>query len=438
MIPQGFKDDTSGISDPDDDYAYDANGNMTTDANKKITSIAYNHLNLPIKIMFGTADKIEYLYNATGVKVQKKVIEGATTTSTEYLSGFQYKANVLQFFPHAEGYVNFESGAANYVFNYTDHLGNVRLSYTKDNITGSLKVVEENNYYAFGLRQQGYNNTVIASNYKYKFLGQERQDELGLNSDTFRHRNYDYAIGRFFGVDPVSEEYMSISTYQFAHNNPVWKIELEGLEGKETQGKDLSNHEPIKVISKPVLGFVGGGLVETKVVQKTTTEIVKEVAKETVTTGGKVIGKVLGTAFALLTDYMSPNYGGRTSEMLPPNIKIDEKLSIKDYNIKEKTIEETGIKRYEANPKHGKDKKGNASAAPQNPQEVLENSLELPGNTTRRVGVDPENKEFNVFDEHSEGKFHGHVRQWGELTQQMKNVLIDAGLVNRKGKILNN
>ena len=59
----------------------------------------------------------------------------------------------------------------------------------------------------------------------------------------------------------------------------------------------------------------------------------------------------------------------------------------------------------------------------------------MPGNTTRRVGVDSENKEFNVFDEHSEGKFHGHVRQWGELTQEMKNVLIDAGLVNKKGKI---
>ncbi len=300
-----------------------------------------------------------------------------------------------------------------------------------------LTIFEENNYYPFGLKHKGYNDYTPTSN-KYKYNGKEYQDELGLNWDTFRHSNYDYAIGRFFGVDPVAEEYMSISTYQFAHNNPVWKIELEGLEGTPSNGKsDTTNHEPVKVVNKPVLGFVGGGLVEAKVVQKTTTEVVKEVAKETVETGGKVIGKVVGTVFALLTDYMSPNYGGRTSEK-PSKFAVDEKFSLKDYNVKEKTIEETGIKRYEANPKHGKDKKGNASAAPQNPQEVLDNSLELPGNTTRRVGVDVENKEFNVFDEHSEGKFHGHVRQWGELTQQMKNVLIDAGLVNKKGKILNN
>ena len=38
---------------------------------------------------------------------------------------------------------------------------------------------------------------------------------------------------------------MSISTYQFAHNNPVWKIELEGLEGVPTNGFDQINHEPV-------------------------------------------------------------------------------------------------------------------------------------------------------------------------------------------------
>ena len=81
---------------------------------------------------------------------------------------------------------------------------------------------------------------------KWDYLGQERQDELGLNWVTFRHRNADPALGRFFGVDPVSEDYMSISTYQFAHNNPVWKIELEGLEGVETSGLDISNMEPVK------------------------------------------------------------------------------------------------------------------------------------------------------------------------------------------------
>ena len=86
---------------------------------------------------------------------------------------------------------------------------------------------------------------VVGRDHKYDFLGQERQEELGLNWVSFRHRNADPALGRFFGVDPVSEDYMSISTYQFAHNNPVWKIELEGLEGLPTTGGDQLNYEPV-------------------------------------------------------------------------------------------------------------------------------------------------------------------------------------------------
>jgi hypothetical protein len=39
-----FKD---GTNTGTDDYSYDANGNLTLDNNKAISSITYNHLNLP-------------------------------------------------------------------------------------------------------------------------------------------------------------------------------------------------------------------------------------------------------------------------------------------------------------------------------------------------------------------------------------------------------
>jgi RHS repeat-associated protein len=67
--------------------------------------------------------------------------------------------------------------------------------------------------------------------YKYKFQGQERQDELGLNWDSYKYRNYDYAIGRFFNIDPLSEDYAYQSTYAFAENKVISHRELEGLEG---------------------------------------------------------------------------------------------------------------------------------------------------------------------------------------------------------------
>ncbi len=59
---------------------------------------------------------------------------------------------------------------------------------------------------------------------------QERQDELGLNWDSFKYRNYDYAIGRFMSVDPLAEKYPYNSTYAFQENKMGLGRELEGLE----------------------------------------------------------------------------------------------------------------------------------------------------------------------------------------------------------------
>ena len=42
-----FKDGTNGTGN---DYNYDVNGNLTLDHNKAISSITYNHLNLPLVI----------------------------------------------------------------------------------------------------------------------------------------------------------------------------------------------------------------------------------------------------------------------------------------------------------------------------------------------------------------------------------------------------
>ena len=162
----GFKD---GNTNPAlDDYEYDENGNMTKDRNKGITSITYNYLNLPERIEWSANKFITYQYNAAGQKVTKTVRSNDSIKVVRYLDGFQYAGDILQFFPHAEGYVkatpvgNIAPGspptgyAYNYVYNYTDHLGNIRLSYTKDPQSGTLQILEENHYYPFGLRHEIY------------------------------------------------------------------------------------------------------------------------------------------------------------------------------------------------------------------------------------------------------------------------------------------
>ncbi|HLN95633.1 MAG TPA: hypothetical protein VK183_08350, partial [Flavobacterium sp.] len=68
-------------------------------------------------------------------------------TKTDYLGGFQYKDGELAFFTTPEGYVKHTKDEFNYVYNYTDHLGNNRLSYTWDPNQQQLEIMEENNYY---------------------------------------------------------------------------------------------------------------------------------------------------------------------------------------------------------------------------------------------------------------------------------------------------
>jgi RHS repeat-associated protein len=247
--PNGFDDDSNGSDDTADDYEYDANGNMITDQNKSIIGITYNHMNLPVKIQFTSTRKIEYLYDAAGVKVQKKVSSPWTSKITNYLDGFQYDGTGLVFFPHDEGYVNvIESDSTyvfNYVFNYTDHLGNIRMSYGLDPNQGVLKILEETNYYPFGMQHQSYNGDLqeylksveegIAISpfdgkkvYKYKYNGKELQDELALNVYDYGNRNYDPAIGRFFNMDRFAEKYYHMNPYQYGGNNPIIFNDIKG------------------------------------------------------------------------------------------------------------------------------------------------------------------------------------------------------------------
>ncbi|WP_291285493.1 DUF6443 domain-containing protein [Flavobacterium sp.] len=220
-------------------YTYDLNGNMTADTNKNIISITYNHLNLPKKITFATTGNIEYIYNANGVKLSKTVNKGTCfTTITDYLGGFHYESmankcsrrgrgytGVLSFFPTAEGYVESSGSSYNYIYQYKDHLGNVRLSYDK-----TLAIKEESNYYPFGLKHQGYNTVVISTNnaLKYKYNGKELQDELGLNFYDYGNRNYDASIGRFHNMDRFSEKYLDNTLYHYTKNNPVFFIDVKG------------------------------------------------------------------------------------------------------------------------------------------------------------------------------------------------------------------
>jgi RHS repeat-associated protein len=164
-----FKD---GTNTGTDDYSYDINGNLTLDNNKAISSITYNHLNLPLVITVTGKGTIAYTYDAAGNKLKKVTTEtGATvpyngtnytavtiTTTTTYLGGTVFETKTysnaalsslqytdkLQLMGHEEGRIrglydntaapNTLTGLA-YDYMLKDHLGNVRMVLTEEQKT---------------------------------------------------------------------------------------------------------------------------------------------------------------------------------------------------------------------------------------------------------------------------------------------------------------
>ena len=152
----------------------------------------------------------------------------------------------------------------------------MRVSFANDPLQGNvLKILEENHYYAFGMKHENYNVTrlnfkyypetgvelvplpaVANASYNYKFGNKELQEELGLNMYDYGARNYDPAIGRWMNIDPLAETSRRFSPYTYALNNPVYFIDPDGMEAK---GADrLTNSEWLEKNRRLIDSQMGG------------------------------------------------------------------------------------------------------------------------------------------------------------------------------------
>jgi RHS repeat-associated protein len=215
------------------DYMYDFNGNLTSDANKNISNIAYNILNLPQQITVTGKGSISYTYDATGNKLQKQVVEGSTITTTLYLGGMVFSNDVLQFFGMSEGRIRINGSS--YVFDYylKDYLGNTRMTITDDN-TAARPIIDATSYYPFGLTMSGISSKAaggLENRKKYNGKEEQRQefsDGSGLEWLDYGARMFDNQIGRFFTQDRFAEKYYVLSPYQYGANNPISNIDVNG------------------------------------------------------------------------------------------------------------------------------------------------------------------------------------------------------------------
>ena len=245
--PAGFSDgNTSG-----DDYAYDAAGSLSKDLNKGISSIAYNHLKLPRQVSFSNGKVIDYQYDASGTKLKTTVSGGGGgggTSVTEYVGNQVWLNGALLQVAHEEG--RYTPGGG-YEWSLSDHLGNLRVSFVNSN--GAAQLVQSQHYDPWGWELPGLG---AAGSNKYTFNGKEKQLETGLLD--FNWRYADPLLGRFFVIDRLAEKFAYMTPYQFASNDPVGKIELDGLEGvrHDEVYKDGKGKERTKTIAD-VTVYVG-------------------------------------------------------------------------------------------------------------------------------------------------------------------------------------
>lgn len=208
-------------------YSYDNNGNMQSDDSKGIT-VGFNNLNLVSQVSGNIT--ANYTYDAQSNKLRSYLSPSGGTTS-DYDGVIKYKNGQIAFISNNEGRaVRNTDGPYSYQFDLKDHQNDVRVSVDRNPSDQSVSVVQEDEYYPFGLRKPLYD---YANNNKYSYQNQEIQD--GLNWYQFKYRMHDPVIGRFISIDPLAEKYENNSPYAFSENKVTSHVELEGLEAVTIQ-----------------------------------------------------------------------------------------------------------------------------------------------------------------------------------------------------------
>jgi RHS repeat-associated protein len=255
----------------DDNYTYDAIGNLTGDAAEGISNITWNVYG-KISSITKSASTISYGYDIAGNRITKAVTAGGNTKTTVYVR--DASGNVMSLYEQATtsnplmqaeahlygsnrlGVYNVNRNVnsimatshldniatsirGNKFFELGNHLGNVlaTISDTKTEVEGNTvglvdyyipNVINANDYYPFGMTMPVRKFTAN-NNYRYGFNGKENDND-GVVQYDYGFRIYDPRLARFKSIDPLTKNYPSYSPYPFAMNNSIAGIDLDGLE----------------------------------------------------------------------------------------------------------------------------------------------------------------------------------------------------------------
>jgi RHS repeat-associated protein len=121
-------------------------------------------------------------------------------------------------------------------------------------------------YTPFGMIMQGMNyGSAAPGKYRYGFNGKEWENSTKGNADQidYGERMYDNRAGRFLSVDPLIRDYPYYTPYQFAGNNPIRNLDLDGKEPLDFSWNWLnkmiskgSKNDFVAISNDPALGAI--------------------------------------------------------------------------------------------------------------------------------------------------------------------------------------
>jgi cell well associated rhsD protein len=263
-----------------DSYKYNSFGALISDYDRNITMIDYDDYMNPKRIQFANGNVIKYIYSARGIKLRTiyytalpniRVATGEThkllpseilsTDSIDYLlNGTLLLENGrIDKYLFPEGYVKaYYNNIAErlrdelvpaketiivdkdlnadthsllddidsfepYFYNQ-DHLGNNR------EVVNKLgRIIQVTNYYPFGSSFCDSLSCLNASLQPYKYNGKEFDRMHGLNTYDYGARQYSPDLPSWDRIDPLAEEYYSVSPYAYGGNNPVNRVDFYGM-----------------------------------------------------------------------------------------------------------------------------------------------------------------------------------------------------------------
>ncbi|MEJ0105581.1 MAG: RHS repeat-associated core domain-containing protein [Bacteroidota bacterium] len=204
-------------------YVRDAQGNVMAVYENGNTDINSNHLSQIEVDLYGSSRLGLWQANRDVEKANWWLFETNAMVGT---------SNGIRLDTWVRGRISYE---------LSNHLGNVlvTISDKKKGIDGNndgtienyeSEVVAANDYYPFGSLMPG--RKFSGGSYRYGFNGKENDNDVKGegNQQDYGMRIYDTRLGKFLSVDPLTSKFPYYSPYQFAGNNPVKFIDLDGAE----------------------------------------------------------------------------------------------------------------------------------------------------------------------------------------------------------------